>query len=42
MDCANVVEPPATGRLSTHARVFVQPGKTEVTMSRMTPRGITV
>ena len=39
---AKVCAPPGTGRLSTQARVSVHSGKTEVTMSRSTPRGITV
>ncbi len=40
--CANVVAKPSIGRASTHSRVFSQPGRLLVTMSRSTPRGITV
>jgi hypothetical protein len=40
--CAKVVAPPATGRLRIQTRVSSQSGSTLVTMSRMTPRGITV
>ena len=40
--CAKVVAKPSIGRASTHRRVFSQPGRFEVTMSRSTPRGMTV
>jgi hypothetical protein len=40
--CANVVAPPATGRFRIQVRVFSHSGRTLTTMSRSTPRGMTV